>query len=195
MAHHHSGHLLHRSLLLLHLGLVKTCPISTHIPCHLVSCLSNLALEPRADLPPLMFQRHIRPVLATLSPDPITGASPAAASEMHRVLTKMTGFYSRYYWSEEGEKSSRWLRDEIAKVSLARTRGYDSIRRPVGIDASHRFEQPKLNISPAPCSSTRSSTSPRSAPTSPSRHLRTASLNLRSLLDSRWRLVGTHRRH
>lgn len=39
------------------------------------------------------------------------------------------GFYSRYYWSEEGEKSSRWLKDEVAEVSFRAGSDSDGERR------------------------------------------------------------------
>lgn len=37
---------------------------------------------------------------------------------MHDVLAHMTHYYTRYYGSTEGEQSSQWLHDHIAKVRL-----------------------------------------------------------------------------
>jgi leucyl aminopeptidase len=41
-----------------------------------------------------------------------------STENMHDVLKHMTGYYTRYFGSTDGEKSALWLHDHIAKIIL-----------------------------------------------------------------------------
>lgn len=57
------------------------------------------------DLPKLSHHGLIKPLLPLISTD-----------KMHDVLKHMTSYYTRYFNSVTGERSSQWLYDHIAEV-------------------------------------------------------------------------------
>ncbi|WVF69440.1 hypothetical protein IAT40_004217 [Kwoniella sp. CBS 6097] len=82
-----------------------------------------------ANTPNITHQRFIRPVFADLK-----------ISHMNDVLVKATSFFNRYYHSETGVQSARWLRDHIADIVA---------KSPIGEFISleyhtHRFPQPSI---------------------------------------------------
>ncbi|WRT64463.1 uncharacterized protein IL334_001395 [Kwoniella shivajii] len=83
----------------------------------------------KANTPSLTHQKYVRPVFADLR-----------TSTMYDVLAKGTSFFSRYYYSDTGVQSARWLHDHIADIIA---------NSPVGECISleyhtHRFPQPSI---------------------------------------------------
>ncbi|KAK4686779.1 bacterial leucyl aminopeptidase, partial [Tremellales sp. Uapishka_1] len=68
----------------------------------------NGLVAEQAHLPNLTHQRWVRPCFEDISTD-----------KMRTVLEHMTGYYNRYYFSTNGEKSARWLHDHIAEIIAA----------------------------------------------------------------------------
>ncbi|KFA81199.1 hypothetical protein S40288_07515 [Stachybotrys chartarum IBT 40288] len=69
--------------------------------------LAETSTAGKAHLPEISHQRYIKPLFSRVS-----------TSRMRDVLAHMTHYYTRYYGSTEGEQSSQWLHDHIAKIVL-----------------------------------------------------------------------------
>ncbi|WWC86572.1 uncharacterized protein L201_001449 [Kwoniella dendrophila CBS 6074] len=83
----------------------------------------------KANTPNLSHQRWIKPLFKELK-----------TSNMHEVLVKATSFFNRYYFSEYGVQSSRWLHDYISNIiSEAPLGEYISLEY-----FTHKFPQPSL---------------------------------------------------
>ncbi|KAI1127250.1 hypothetical protein F5Y10DRAFT_198591 [Nemania abortiva] len=66
---------------------------------------ASVSFAGRAHLPKLTHQRLVKPLFAKVSTD-----------AMRDALTRLTGFYNRYYGDVYGEQSAQWLHDHIADI-------------------------------------------------------------------------------
>jgi leucyl aminopeptidase len=72
---------------------------------------TSLVIQAKCQIawPELQYQDKVKSVTKLLSKD-----------EMRNNLANLTSFHNRYYRSEFGVKSSRWLYDQILDVSTIR---------------------------------------------------------------------------
>lgn len=91
--------------------------------------LSPLLIWLFIDLPNLTHQRLVQPLLAQIS-----------NQRMHDDLEHLTGYYNRWFGGSTGEKSARWIHDQVAQIiKEAPFHSYISLEY-----FTHPFPQPSI---------------------------------------------------